>query len=87
MVGTSRIGPQEGRGRLETRTLTGTPAFATAFANSTTLGELFFTNITYSGAATGTRYAVAASALINTNGGGANYFPGNAAGGGAGTYL
>jgi hypothetical protein len=35
---------------------------------------------TYSGAATGKRYAVATNAVLNTNGGGANYFPGDVAG-------
>lgn len=36
---------------------------------------------------TGTRYTVVAGGVINTQGGGANYFPGTVAGGGAGTYL
>lgn len=36
---------------------------------------------------TGKRYTVNGGSVINTQGGGANYFPGSIAGGGAGTYL
>jgi len=36
--------------------------------------------LTFSGSATGPRYLSATSGHINTGGGGASYFPGNAAG-------
>jgi hypothetical protein len=36
--------------------------------------------VTYSGAATGSRYGAALNGVIQTNGGGATYFPGNSAG-------
>jgi hypothetical protein len=61
-------------------TLTGTPAFSNQFAHADALGILFATGMTFSGSATGTRYLADTSAVINTAGGGANYFPGNAAG-------
>jgi len=61
-------------------TLTGTPAFSTAFANSTVLSNLSFSGVTFTGSATGTRYIASVNAVIDTNGGGANYFPGSIAG-------
>lgn len=63
-----------------TVTLTGTPNFATAFAYSLRLGAMFLTGDTFSGGATGPRYLVAENAIITTNGAGATYLPGNAAG-------
>lgn len=63
-----------------TVTLTGTPAFSTAFADCTTVGVIVANNNTYSGSATGARYKVTLNGVINVVGGGANYFPGNAAG-------
>lgn len=65
-----------------TATLTGTPVFATAFANTNRLGEIFcpHTYVTWSGAASGPRYFVDANAVINTNGGGATYLPGSTSG-------
>lgn len=63
-----------------TCTLTGTPAFSVVFANAARLGNIEANIITYAGSATGTRYAVIGNAAINTGGGGANFFPGNAAG-------
>jgi len=64
---------------VPTVTLTGTPAFIQAFAVSTHTGNIV-SLATYSGAATGTRYDVEANGVIETQGAGANYFPGNAAG-------
>lgn len=66
-----------------TVTLTGTPAFSVSYANAGGVGTsiLYYSN-TFSGSATGTRYIVQQGALINTNGGGASYLPGNAAGSG-----
>lgn len=63
-----------------TTTLTGTPAFSGAFANATIGGIIQAISVTYSGAATGVRYVVALNGVVNTNGGGASYFPGNSAG-------
>jgi hypothetical protein len=65
-----------------TITLTGTPAFAIAFAYANEAGWIiiYSTSVTYSGAATGTRYTANLNSLLYTNGGGANYFPGSIAG-------
>lgn len=72
-----------------TITITGTPAFSVAFAEAVYTGTLIATSITFSGSATGPRYNVAANGVINTNGGGATYFPGNSGGSTAtgGQYL
>jgi hypothetical protein len=63
-----------------TVTLTGTPAFSAAFAVASRVGSINGHSNTYSGSATGKRYDVVLNAVINTNGGGASYFPGNSAG-------
>jgi len=63
-----------------TVTLTGTPAFSTAAALAQTGGVLSLGGITLSGSATGARYLAAANGVIDTNGGGASYLPGNSAG-------
>lgn len=72
-----------------TVTLTGTPAFSGAFAFADRLGFITNTNVTYTGGATGARYIANSNAVINTNGGGANFFPGSIAGSTAtgGQYL
>jgi hypothetical protein len=72
----------EAANNIITITLTGTPAFSAAFADGSNLGIIYVdtSQVTMSGAATGKRYNGVQLALINTNGGGANYFPGNAAG-------
>ncbi|CAI2935736.1 DUF2793 domain-containing protein [Aminobacter niigataensis] len=62
-----------------TVTLAGTPAFATAFA-SCQHGEIACAGMTFSGAATGTRYGTTLNGVINTAGGGATYLPGSVAG-------
>ena len=64
----------------QTVTVTGTPAFSTFFASCQRLGLLLVNGNTYSGSATGARYAANLNSVIDTSGGGANYFPGNAAG-------
>jgi len=71
-----------------TITLSGTPAFATAFAD-VSYGSEIISNATFSGSATGKRYQVTVNSWIETFGGGANYFPGNSAGSTAtgGQYL
>ena len=63
-----------------TVTLTGTPAFSVNFAEVAAVCYLEAAGSTYTGAATGTRYTVTTNAVINTAGGGANYFPGSIAG-------
>lgn len=71
-----------GRVNVSGRTLTisGTPAFSTAFAIVSDVASFYAPSNTYSGSATGTRYSVSLNGVINTGSGGANYFPGNAAG-------
>ncbi len=67
----------------KTVTLTGTPAFSTAFVTGTGSGahiDCPSGSVTFSGAATGTRYSIAMNSTVQTGGGGASYFPGNAAG-------
>jgi hypothetical protein len=63
-----------------TVTLSGTPAFSTAFSQCTDSSNLQALAITYLGSATGSRYNVNANGVLNTQGGGANFFPGNAVG-------
>lgn len=63
-----------------TITLTGTPAFSNAFALASPLGYIQAGSVTFTGAATGARYNASGNGVINTGGGGANYFPGNSAG-------
>jgi len=60
--------------------LTGTPAFSTDFAFSTSTGSIAAGGNTFAGSATGQRYSATLNGVINTNGGGASYFPGNSAG-------
>lgn len=57
----------------------GTPAYSTTVAAQT--GSIIsVVNGAPSGSATGTRYSAVTNAVIFTNGGGANHFPGNVAG-------
>jgi hypothetical protein len=67
-------------GNVITCTLSGTPAFALQFFGATNTGILRAAINTYSGAATGKRYDVKMNAVIDVNGAGASYLPGNAAG-------
>lgn len=71
-----------------TVTLTGTPNWANQFI-TLFKGYARIESTTFSGSATGTRYFVAQSGVINTNGAGASYLPGNVAGSTAtqGQYL
>lgn len=59
-------------------TFSGTPAF-TITVQATTGGIVSITGVP-SGSATGTRYSASLNGIINTNGGGANHFPGDVAG-------
>lgn len=64
-----------------TVTLTGTPAFATAFANCTLEGRQFWLSGSgFSGSGTGKRYNLASGGNIDTASGGSTFFPGNSAG-------
>lgn len=63
-----------------TITLTGTPAFSGSFANATQLGMMIVNGNTFSGSATGPRYSATVNGIIETNGGGAGYLPGDSAG-------
>lgn len=67
-------------------TVTGTPAFSTAFVEAVALGYISHTG-SFSGGATGKRYISSLNSVINT-GTGANHFPGNVAGTATtGTYI
>jgi len=72
-----------------TVTLTGTPAFSSGFIDAATLAQATVAGMSFSGSATGPRYAVASNAIINTNGAGASYLPGSTVGSTAtgGLYL
>lgn len=63
-----------------TVTLTGTPAYSVAFAFASRTGSIEGHLNTFSGSATGTRYLADTAGGIFTNGAGATYLPGNAAG-------
>jgi len=67
-------------GNFHTVTLTGTPAFSVEFIRTVGSAYVNWPGTTFSGAATGTRYLVSLNAVVNTNGGGASYFPGSVAG-------
>ena len=66
--------------QANTITLTGTPAFSSAFASGAINGCMGVNNNTYNGTATGKRYDVMSNAVINTNSAGPNYLPGDAIG-------
>lgn len=63
-----------------TVTVTGTPNFTTAFARVETGSALVDISRTFSGSATGSEYSIISNGIINTNGAGAGYFPGNSGG-------
>jgi hypothetical protein len=63
-----------------TITLTGTPAFGIAFAQSQGVSSIQLIANTYVGSATGVRYNVTGNGIIDTSGAGATALPGNAAG-------
>jgi hypothetical protein len=60
--------------------LSGAPAFGAAFAYAGRLGGIDCHLCTFSGTATGIRYAVDGNSVLFTNGGGASYLPGSSAG-------
>lgn len=61
-------------------TVTGTPNFSQEFVLASQMSGVFAAGVTFSGAATGQRYEVNQNSAIFTGSGGANFFPGNAAG-------
>ncbi|MBZ9698825.1 hypothetical protein [Mesorhizobium sp. CO1-1-9] len=63
-----------------TITLTGTPAFGSAFAGTKSGGQILCDFNTYSGSATGKRYDASNGGIIITGGGGISYLPGSTAG-------
>ena len=63
-----------------TITLTGTPAFSTAFANAELGTAVLVNNNIFIGSATGPRYTAATNGAISSGGAGATYLPGSAAG-------
>jgi hypothetical protein len=64
-----------------TVTLSGSLNFSTAFAIAQTTGIVSAPSLTFTGGTiTGQRYLASEGGVITTNGGGANYFPGNSAG-------
>lgn len=63
-----------------TITISGTPAFSTAFALVQTSASIINFSSTFSGSATGKRYDAYLNGAINTLSGGASYFPGDSAG-------
>jgi hypothetical protein len=70
-------------------TLTGTPAFSIAFASAQIGGVIQFASATFTGSATGVRFSVNSNGVIVTNGAGATFLPGSAAGASAtgGEYV
>ena len=63
-----------------TVTITGTPAFSTAFVDTQDASPQLWYQMTFSGSATGKRYNAVRNGIINSFGGGASYFPGDVAG-------
>ncbi|TJV70352.1 MAG: hypothetical protein E5X76_20165 [Mesorhizobium sp.] len=72
-----------------TITLTGTPAFSSAFLIASRDGGALISGNTFTGSATGSRYSVTYTAWADVAGAGATYLPGNAAGStsSGGTYA
>lgn len=66
-------------------TLVGTPSFS-FFANAQDLSTMNIPSnrVSFVGAGTGARYAVGNNSIINTSGGGANFFPGSSPGSASG---
>lgn len=79
--GAAHIGAVAGMLRVQSKTvtLTGTPAFSSAFADLAYSAIAILNGNTYSGSATGARYTVIANSVVHTAGAGATYLPGNAA--------
>lgn len=61
-------------------TLSGSPSFSNAFASSGSGATVSVWGCTFSGGATGMRFAASLNGTINSEGAGANYLPGSTAG-------
>lgn len=61
-------------------TLSGTPSLASGFVLAQRCGVLQAQGATFTNSGTGIRYSAVNNGVITTGGGGANFFPGNAAG-------
>jgi len=61
-------------------TLSGTPAFGTAFFSASSLARIDINEGSFSGAATGVRFAVSSNAVIDTHGEADTFLPGSSAG-------
>ncbi len=64
----------------KTVTLTGTPAFSSAFAEASFNSTFIAGSMTFTGSATGKRYSAATNSVIYVGGAGATYLPGDVAG-------
>jgi len=60
--------------------LTGTASFVAAFCRTGLMGYVENYSTTFVGSIAGTRYSASSNSVMNVNGGGANYYPGNVAG-------
>lgn len=69
-------------GNTKTITLTGAPAFSSAFAAMETGAVLNFFSPTFSGSAAGARYSISSGGIINLYGAGTSALPGDSAGSG-----
>lgn len=65
------------RGELRTITLVGALNFSDAFAVAYECASIIVPNLTFTGSATGFRFAVRGNRTIQTNGAGLTYVPGN----------
>lgn len=63
-----------------TVTITGTPAFSSAFAAVDSVSVLYIRLMTFNGSATGPRYIVQGNSVVDTSGGGSSYLPGSSVG-------
>lgn len=79
-VKTDINGPFNQVGFIGAWTMTGTPAFSDAFVHLSMQSQAFLTRFSFTGSATGSRYAIAQNSALNTNGGGVLALPGNVAG-------
>lgn len=68
------------RCQAKTVTLTGTPAFSSGFVNNQIGGLSIVNGNSFSGSATGARYAIDTNAVVYVAGAGGTYLPGNASG-------
>ena len=68
------------RCQAKTVTLTGSPVFSAAFVNNQIGGMSIINGNTFSGSASGSRYAIDTNSVVYVGGAGVNHLPGNASG-------